>query len=148
MKPADSGFSVKSFKKCCFLILAAVILAIALRLPKLEQRPMHGDEAVHGIKFGELLAEGVYTYDPNEYHGPTLNYLTLIPAWLSSAEKLTEVSERTLRIVPVFFGVLLVLLLLLIADGLGPASGRAKARQNRTSTLGGNSNDGVVCKCD
>jgi len=120
MKPADSGFSVKSFKKCCFLILAAVILALGLRLPKLEQRPMHGDEAVHGIKFGELLAEGVYTYDPNEYHGPTLNYLTLIPARLSSAEKLTDISERTLRIVPVFFGVLLVLLLLLIAGGLGP----------------------------
>ena len=106
-------------KKCCVLILAATIVALALRLPRLRQRPMHGDEAVHADKFGELLEEGIYTYDPYEYHGPTLNYLTLIPARLSSAEKLTEVSEFTLRVVPVFFGVSLVLLVLLIGRGLG-----------------------------
>ncbi|MHC4753040.1 MAG: flippase activity-associated protein Agl23 [Planctomycetota bacterium] len=106
-------------KRCCVLILAATIVALALRLPRLQQRPMHGDEAVHAEKFGLLLEEGLYTYDPDEYHGPTLNYLTLISAWLSSASKLTEVSEYTLRIVPVFFGVMLVLLFLLMADGLG-----------------------------
>ena len=106
-------------KKSCVLILAATIAAIVLRLPLLEQRPMHGDEAVHADKFRLLLEEGVYTYNPNQYHGPTLNYLTLISARLGSAEKLTEVSEFTLRIVPVFFGVLLVLLLLLMVDGLG-----------------------------
>jgi uncharacterized protein (TIGR03663 family) len=99
--------------------LAATILALALRLPRLEQRPMHGDEAVHAIKFGKLLEEGVYTYDPFEYHGPTLNYLTLVPAWLTGAANLTQVSEVTLRIVPVFFGVCLVLLLLLVARPLG-----------------------------
>lgn len=109
-------------KKCLVLILAATIAGIALRLPQLKQRPMHGDEAVHAFKFGELLEQGLYRYDPNEYHGPALNYLTLIPARLSSAQKLTEISETTLRIVPVFFGVLLVLLLLLVADGLGRAS--------------------------
>jgi len=106
-------------KKCFVLILAATIAAIALRLPQLEQRPMHGDEAVHALKFGELLEKKSYRYNPREYHGPTLNYLTLIPAWLSSAGKLTEVSEFTLRIVPVFFGVLLVLMPLLLVDGLG-----------------------------
>ncbi len=110
---------MKWSKKCCLLLLAATIAAIALRLPLLGQRPMHGDEAVHAIKFGDLLEKSFYRYNPNEYHGPTLNYLTLIPAWLSSAGKLTEVSEFTLRIVPVFFGVCLVLLLLLLADGLG-----------------------------
>jgi uncharacterized protein (TIGR03663 family) len=80
---------------------------------------MHGDEAVHAFKFGELLEDGFYDYDPNEYHGPTLNYLTLIPAWAARAQKSTDLSETTLRIVPVFFGVLLLLLILLIADGLG-----------------------------
>jgi uncharacterized protein (TIGR03663 family) len=110
---------MKWSKKCCVLVLAATIAAIALRLPLLEQRPMHGDEAVHAEKFRLLLEEDFYRYDRYEYHGPTLNYLTLIPAWLSSAEKLTEINEFTLRIVPVFFGVLLVLLLLLIVDGLG-----------------------------
>jgi uncharacterized protein (TIGR03663 family) len=110
---------MKWSKKCCVLILAATIAAIALRLPLLEQRPMHGDEAVHAVKFGDLLEKSFYRYNPNEYHGPTLNYLTLISAWLSPAGKLTEINEFTLRIVPVFFGVLLVLLLLLMVDGLG-----------------------------
>jgi len=109
-------------KKRCVLILAATIVALALRLPRLGQRPMHGDEAVHAIKFGDLLEDGIYEYDPNDYHGPTLNYLTLIPARMASAEKLTEVSEFTLRIVPVFFGVCLVLLVLLARDGLGPSA--------------------------
>jgi uncharacterized protein (TIGR03663 family) len=109
-------------KKGCVLILAATIVALALRLPRLQQRPMHGDEAVHAIKFEQLLEEGVYKYDPEEYHGPTLNYLTLIPAWLSGAKSLAQVTEFTLRIVPVFFGVCLVLLLLLVIDGLGTAA--------------------------
>ena len=105
----------------CLIVIAAV-LALALRLPRLQQRPMHTDEAVHAVKFGELLEQGRYTYDPYEFHGPTLNYLTLVPARISSADKLTEISEFTLRIVPVFFGVLLVLLALLVVDGLGGAS--------------------------
>jgi len=80
---------------------------------------MHTDEAVHAMKFSELLEQNSYTYNPQEYHGPTLNFTTLIPAWLSSQQKITEVNEFTLRIVPVFFGALLILLLLLLADGLG-----------------------------
>ncbi|MHC4735862.1 MAG: glycosyltransferase family 39 protein [Planctomycetota bacterium] len=106
---------------CVVLILAATICAVTLRLPQLEQRPMHGDEAIHAFKFGELLEDGFYDYDPYEYHGPTLNYLTLIPAWADRAQKSTDLSETTLRIVPVFFGVLLILLLLLMVDGLGRA---------------------------
>jgi len=109
-------------KKGCVLILAATIVALALRLPRLQQRPMHGDEAVHAIKFEDLLEQGVYEYDPEEYHGPTLNYFTLIPAWLSGAKNLAQVTEFTLRIVPVFFGVCLVLLLVLVVDGLGTAA--------------------------
>ncbi|MDH4238731.1 MAG: TIGR03663 family protein [Phycisphaerae bacterium] len=106
---------------CVVLILVATIVGVALRLPQLKQRPMHGDEAVHAFKFGELLEDGFYDYDPYEYHGPTLNYLTLIPAWAARAQKYADLSESTLRIVPVFFGVLLILLLLPMVDGLGRA---------------------------
>ena len=99
-----------------FLIQFFIILflGLTLRLPGLVQRPMHTDEAVHAIKFASLLEENRYRYDPHEYHGPTLNVLTLIPAWLSSAEKITEVNETTLRIVPAFFGMLLILGLFLL----------------------------------
>jgi len=99
--------------------LLVALVALALRLTRLTNRPMHGDEAVNAVKFGDLLEEGFYRYDPHEYHGPTLNYLTLIPAWLGSAEKLAQVGEFTLRIVPVFFGILLVLMPLLLTRGLG-----------------------------
>jgi len=104
---------------CVLLIFAITVGALVLRVPRLRQRPMHCDEAVHAEKFSELLEEGTYVYDPLEYHGPTLNYLTLVPAWLNGEKKYTEVDEFTLRIVTVFFGVLLVFLSILIIDGLG-----------------------------
>ena len=48
---------------------------------------------------------GEYVYDPHEYHGPSLNYLTLPVARLASAEKLTEITEVHLRLVPALFGI-------------------------------------------
>lgn len=97
---------------------AILVLALAagavLRLPQLSLRPMHTDEAVHGIKFGTLLEQGLYRYDRNEYHGPTLNYFTLLPAWLGGQKSVAEVDEGTLRVVPVFFGLCLLFLIPLL----------------------------------
>jgi len=101
------------------LVLLAVVVALALRLPQLAQRPMHTDEAVHALKFGPLLEEGHYRYDSHEYHGPTLNYLTLIPAWLTGKTALTDVTEVTLRIVPAICGILLVLMPVWLVRGMG-----------------------------
>lgn len=101
------------------MIFIAAVVAISLRLPHLNMRPMHTDEAVHAIKFGQLLEDNYYQYDRNEYHGPTLNYFTLIAAKLSSVNDLAGATEATLRIVPVFFGVLLVLMFIPAARGLG-----------------------------
>ena len=96
-----------------------IFIAVALRLPGLAQRPMHTDEAVHAIKFRQLLENGTYQYDPYEYHGPTLNYFTLLPAWLSGAHKIICISEVILRIVPVVFGMMLIILLILISRAIG-----------------------------
>ena len=101
------------------LFLAVVLIAIAFRVPSLKRRPMHTDEAVHAVKFGMLLEDGFYRYDRTDYHGPTLNYFTFIPAWLTSAERLTDVDERIVRIVPVVFGFGLIPLFLLLRQGLG-----------------------------
>ena len=104
-----------------------VVLVVALsggallRLPSLDLRPMHTDEAVHAVKFGALLENGTYRYDRHEYHGPTLNYFTLVPAWLTGEKTLAGVSETTLRIVPVFFGLCLLLLILFLPE-LGPGA--------------------------
>jgi uncharacterized protein (TIGR03663 family) len=100
-------------------LVVALAGAALLRLPNLDLRPMHTDEAVHAVKFGALLENGTYRYDRDEYHGPTLNYFTLVPAWLTGEKTLAGVSETTLRIVPVFFGLCLLLLILLLPE-LGP----------------------------
>jgi uncharacterized protein (TIGR03663 family) len=85
-----------------------VLLAATLRLPSLASRPMHSDEAVHADKFGTLLEGGGYAYDPAEYHGPTLYYLTLIAARLQGARRYAEIDEVTLRSVTASIGIVLV----------------------------------------
>jgi uncharacterized protein (TIGR03663 family) len=70
---------------------------------------MHTDESVHAEKFSALLDKGIYVYNPDEFHGPTLNYLTLISAFLRGEKNTPQISETTLRIVPAFFGIALTL---------------------------------------
>jgi uncharacterized protein (TIGR03663 family) len=100
-------------------LLLAVLLALALRCPFLDARPMHNDEAVNAIKFGKLWNGGGYGYDPNEHHGPSLYYATLAVARLTSTPDFDHLSEIKLRLITVFFGVGLIALLPLIGDGLG-----------------------------
>ena len=98
-----------------FLLIVAV--ALGLRLPKLAGRPMHHDEANQAARFGILLEEGTYAYDADEHHGPTLYYLTLPIAWLTGAETFAETTETTYRILPVIFGMLLILCVPLLRSG-------------------------------
>jgi uncharacterized protein (TIGR03663 family) len=98
------------------LILAGA--AVALRWPALEQRPLHNDEAVNAIKFGELWEKGTYRYDPHEYHGPTLHYASWALAKLTGNPPLSQFSEGRLRAVSLFCGVSLILLLPLFKGGI------------------------------
>ena len=114
---------------CVFSLLMVGILAIAagLRLIDLGNRPMHCDEAVHAVKFGRLLEKGEYTYNPHEYHGPSLIYLTLPVAGCLSAKKITQLTETDLRLVPALFGILLVGLPWLVRRELGYAEAASAA---------------------
>ncbi len=100
-------------------LLMAMAVALALRCPQLDERPMHNDEAVNAIKFGKLWQQGTYKYDPNEHHGPSLYYATLALGRLTGAPDFDHYTENRLRAVTVLFGVGLILLLPLVADGLG-----------------------------
>jgi len=100
-------------------LLLAFAGALALRCPRLDVRPLHNDEAINALKLTALWEKGQYTYDPDEFHGPTLYYSALPFVWLSSARDSAELSETTMRLVPLAFGTGLILLLLLLADGLG-----------------------------
>lgn len=101
------------------LFLFAVVAAFALRVPELDRRPMHGDEAVNAIKFGDLWERGLYKYDPTEYHGPTLHYTTAAFSKLTGAPSFNQISEVRFRIVTAFAGLVLILLLPLARDALG-----------------------------
>ncbi len=103
------------------LLLFVAAGALAFRLPRLELRPMHHDEANQAVKTGNLLDKGYYRYDPIEHHGPTLYYLTLPTLRIGGAPTFAASEEIHFRIVPVIFGVGLVLLLGLASDGLGRA---------------------------
>jgi uncharacterized protein (TIGR03663 family) len=105
-----------AFSVCLLLILAC---GLAIRLPRLDARPMHADEAVQAARFRDLWLEGTYRYDPHEYHGPTLNYFTLPIMWVSRPADFGETTETMYRIVPVLFGAGLVLLLFGLRASLG-----------------------------
>ena len=109
--------SRRSLFVVCIVVVA--VGAAAFRLPRLSSRPMHSDEAVEAFKTGQLFDSGFYRYDPHEYHGPTLHYATLPFLYLSGARSFADSTETPYRLVPVVFGVGLVLLVLLVGDGLG-----------------------------
>lgn len=97
-----------------FIFVIVIFFALFLRTFQLDNRPLHTDEAVHAVKFGELLEEGSYTYDPIEYHGPTLNYFTLVSTSLFGEETLQNINEITIRLVPAIISLLLIASLFLI----------------------------------
>ena len=103
------------------VIAVALAAGLALRLARLDVRPMHNDEANQAIKFGELLEHGDYAYDAFDHHGPTLYYLTLPIAWLRGQATLAATDEWTLRGLPVAFGAATILLLPLLPGGVGRA---------------------------
>ncbi len=88
---------------------------------------MHNDEAVNAILMQGLWERGEYRYNPDEYHGPALQYATLPFIWLSGEPDFDHLSEHTLRLVTVAAGVALVLLLWLLRDALGPGATAATA---------------------
>jgi uncharacterized protein (TIGR03663 family) len=101
------------------LFSAALAAGALLRLPGLSHRPMHADEAVHALQFGDLLDRGVFVYDPLEYHGPSLILFTAVPAWTMGEKSLDRTDETTFRIVPVFFGLMSILILVMLKRGMG-----------------------------
>ncbi len=108
-----------------FLAAAAVLIVVGaavLRLTRLDNRPMHCDEANQAVKLGLVLQHGRYDYDPAEHHGPALSFFAVPVARLSAAEDLTGLTEIQLRLVPAVFGVLLVAMAWLLRRELGTAA--------------------------
>ena len=113
----------------CLGALVAIAFAAGLvfRLARLDARPMHHDEANQAVKVGALLERGEYRYDAHDHHGPTLYYLAMPAAKLRGQTTLASLDERTLRGVTAVFGAATILLLPLLAAGIGRTAVAASA---------------------
>ncbi|MBA2733027.1 MAG: TIGR03663 family protein [Acidobacteria bacterium] len=106
------------------------ILAVAafVRLYALELKPLHHDEGVNGFFLTTLYREGVYHYDPSNYHGPTLYYFALVitklKAFLFGEPGLSTIA---VRLVPALFGIATVWLALCLRRHIGAIGALAAA---------------------
>jgi predicted membrane-bound mannosyltransferase len=98
-----------------------MLAAASLRLYALNMKPMHHDEGVNGFFLTNLMRQGVYHYDPSNYHGPTLYFITLPLAFV--ADKLHILDSWVLRLVTVAFGVGTVWLVLALRRYVGAVGG-------------------------
>ena len=95
---------------CCGII---TVLAFVLRFAKLEMRALHHDEGVNSFFLTTLFREGVYKYDPANYHGPDLYYLAL------AVTKIFGLNTLSIRGSVAIFGVLIVVLTFFLKNYIG-----------------------------
>jgi uncharacterized protein (TIGR03663 family) len=118
---------VQDLPESAWRIGAIVILLIAagLRVYDLNLVPLHHDEGVNGNFLLRLVREGAYTYDPANYHGPTLYYFAALIPWVAkllfgaSARDTYGLTTFTIRLIPVLFGIGTIVLVFLLRRRLG-----------------------------
>ncbi len=103
-------------------------VALCLRLPGLESRPVHPDEAGNAHQLAGLLAGEGYRYLPHDHHGPTLYHLAAAVLRVTGPTHVAELDLWMLRIFPTVAGAALAAgacAWLLPLFGLAPALGAA-----------------------
>ncbi len=106
-----------------WLVGCSIITAIAafLRFWQLELKPLHHDEGVNGFFLINLFREGVYKYDPANYHGPDLYYIAL------AFSKIFGLNTISIRASVAIFGVLTVVLAFFLKNYIGKIGSLAAA---------------------
>lgn len=117
----SSYSKTRPFSGAALFMLALLALALAAyyRLPDLGLRPMHTDEAILATKFVDMCKSGRFDYDPADYHGPGLHYITMLYGSFAGWKDANQLSGEDLRKVVAVLGVLSVLVVLLLSDALG-----------------------------
>lgn len=108
-------------------MIAIFLIAVLLRLYDLNLVPLHHDEGVNGNFLVRLVREGNrgYTYDPANYHGPTLYYFAAIIPWItkvlfgSTGRDNYGMTTFTIRLIPVLFGLATIGLIFMLRRRLG-----------------------------
>ncbi len=104
------------------------MLALLLRLPGLESRPVHPDEAGNAHQLAGLLTGKGYRYLPHDHHGPTLYHLTAAVLRVTGPIHAADWNIWMLRIFPALAGAALAAAAcawFLPLFGLAPALGAA-----------------------
>jgi uncharacterized protein (TIGR03663 family) len=104
----DSAAPSRWMRWAAFVLIA--LFGLLLRLPQLDARPMHTDEAVNAYIVGELLAGETFSYDPQDRHGPMLAALALPLARVQGAKLFADLTESELRLTAVLAGTVTILL--------------------------------------
>ena len=106
-----------------WLIACSIITALAafVRFFWLELKPLHHDEGVNGFFLTTLFRDGVYKYDPQNYHGPDLYYVAL------AFTKIFGLNTLSIRSSVAIFGVLTVVLAFCLKNYIGKIGALAAA---------------------
>jgi uncharacterized protein (TIGR03663 family) len=105
--------------------MSIFVVAALLRLYDLNLVPLHHDEGVNGNFLVRLVREGIYHYDPANYHGPTLYYFAAVFPWLlrlffgPTAQDGYGLTTTAIRVVPALFGLATVVLIFTLRRNLG-----------------------------
>ncbi len=109
----------------CFLFL--IFFAFS-RFSDLDARPLHHDEGVNSLFMKSLVVSNDWHYDPQNYHGPSLYYLQLIPTaintemrdgWLAPLRTIDGLTPTSLRCGVAFAGMCILAVILTTAPAIG-----------------------------
>lgn len=109
------------------------LIGAVLRFYNLNLVPLHHDEGVNGNFLVRLVREGFYTYDPENYHGPTLYYFSAIIPWITKLLFGNAIRDNyglttfNIRLVTVLFGLGTIVLVFLLRRRLGTVATLAAA---------------------
>jgi uncharacterized protein (TIGR03663 family) len=113
--------------------LAILIVGTILRLCYLTLVPLHHDEGVNGNFLVSLVREGKYTYNPDNYHGPTLYFFSAVIPWVARFLGGKAFGDNhglttfNIRLVTAVFGIGTIWLVLLLRNRIGSLGALAAA---------------------
>jgi uncharacterized protein (TIGR03663 family) len=113
----DSAFDTAWLAGC--IVVSGI--AVFFRFWQLTLKPLHHDEGVNSYFLLTLIREGKYTYDPSNYHGPTLYYIAL------AFSKVFGIETFSIRASVGVFGVFIVVLAFFLRKYIGTVGSLAAA---------------------
>jgi uncharacterized protein (TIGR03663 family) len=110
-----------------FWALLALLGALLIRLPDVQSRPFHTDEAVNAFLLEETFERGGFKYRAHDHHGPTLFFAAAAILRPAGATKVSQMEPWMLRLISVAFGALAAASMYAFAHYVGINAAHASA---------------------